>query len=162
MRGFRRIDCARPQCPLWVKSGHPAPQPFTSAIGVIADIGCLLFESEAFSHLRMSALGGKADSLTDPSACPLIAKSGHSQIEPWCRPIAETASQNHKKGMQFLDQGLCHPGQPIVLPFTASRGVSGESRQKHPVGHRCAVRASPCGRCAQLQPIEIPIAEPVR
>ncbi len=26
----------------------------------------------------MSAFGGKADSLPDPSACPLIAKSGHS------------------------------------------------------------------------------------
>ena len=33
------------QCPLWVRSGHLAPWAFMSAFGVIADIGCLLFES---------------------------------------------------------------------------------------------------------------------
>ncbi len=30
--------------------------------------------------LGMSAFGGKADSLPDPSACPLIAISGHSLV----------------------------------------------------------------------------------
>ncbi len=32
-------------------------------------------------HLRMSALGGKADVRELPSGCPLIAKSGHSSIQ---------------------------------------------------------------------------------
>ncbi len=73
----------------------------------------------------MSAFGGKADLRGTTLKSPLIARSGHSQIEPRCHPIAEAASQSHKKDMQYLDKGLCHHGQPIMLPFAASRGYRG-------------------------------------
>ncbi len=46
------------QCPLWVISGNSAP--------------CLF----------MSAFGGKADVIADPSACLLIARSGHPARQP--------------------------------------------------------------------------------
>ena len=45
-----RANARVQECPLWVISG-----PFSTAV-------------------RMSAFGGKADSLPDPSACPLIAE----------------------------------------------------------------------------------------
>ncbi len=49
-RGIRCYHLRVGECPLWVKSRHPATYPFTSAFG------------------------GKADSLAHPSACLLIAK----------------------------------------------------------------------------------------
>ncbi len=47
-----------------------------SAIGGKADIG----SRQGGIAIRMSAFGGKADVPAHPSACPLIAKSGHSTI----------------------------------------------------------------------------------
>ena len=48
-----------------------------SAIGWKADIQCPLFESYPFLGVRMSAFGGKADSLAEPSERLLIAKRRH-------------------------------------------------------------------------------------
>ena len=57
-----------------VKSGLPAPCPFTSAIGGEADI----IRAKADIPLPMSGVGGKADSLAYLSACLLLARSGSS------------------------------------------------------------------------------------
>ncbi len=55
----RRITPQGLQCPFWVKSGHPAPYPFTSAIGGKADIESPLFESHPFLRHKCPLLGVK-------------------------------------------------------------------------------------------------------
>ncbi len=72
-QSIRAAHCRR--CRLWVKSGLPAPCPFTSAFGGKADI----IRRKADIPLPMSGVGGKADSLAHLSACLLIAISGPQQ-----------------------------------------------------------------------------------
>ncbi len=46
-------------CPLWVKSGHPAPWPFMSAIGGKADIGEGLMRNRHL-NVRFRGLSGRS------------------------------------------------------------------------------------------------------
>ncbi len=119
------------ECPLWVKSGHPAiPSPM-SAFGVIADIGCLLFESEAFLRVPMSAFGGRADLLATGSERPLIATSGHS--EHWsarrhCRSVDCMKASDHRIAQTGRTRSCTRPSCITINSDLATPGPSTHSQ----------------------------------
>ncbi len=71
----------------------------------------------------MSAFGGKADSLPDPSACPLIATSGHS--------AQLTGAAAVKEMLEAADMARYHqktgPEGPVSLTGRIQKGPKTQS-----------------------------------